>query len=224
MQPNIVEATKPSANVFWCEEVQVRWVGLWVSADDKPKPILQAKAIWNGADECAAGSEEAMGLPHERFRVTYMLEELANNDYVEALVMERKRFFGIGPNRHDAELRGRLECLTVDVNPDHVVAGEVPRRQCTIPTPDVEHPPTGPTDVAPEELRPLLASKDELPRAMLNVVFPVAVCRAFEPAHGGVQSGPAPASAERVSWNSYSCLQMAVDPPARPQSGLALRS
>jgi hypothetical protein len=150
-----------------------------------------------------------MGLVDEGGGIADMLQQLARDDYVEGFVVEWKRLFGVGPDRLDAELLSRLESFFVDVDPDDVVAGGVPRRQRAVSTPEVEHPPAGPSDVAREELRPLLAGEDEIPRASFLVVLPVAVARAFELAHGGAPA-PGRTPGDGTTGSKLSCGALAA--------------
>ncbi len=113
-----------------------------------------------------------------------MLEQLACDDDVERVVLERHSFLDVGPDRLDPETRGcLLERRAVDVDADDVVALGVVLRQRTRPAAQVEHTPPGTADEGGDHVRALVAAEDELLPAAVAVVGLIAAIEAVEPGH-----------------------------------------
>ena len=135
-----------------------------------------------------------------------MLEELACDDGVEALVLERKRVLHVRPNRLDPE-RGRLlERSGVDVQADDRVAVEEVLRQRARAAAEVEDA-LAPPDRGLEE-RNALGNEDEVALvAAFSVVLFVALA---EIGHAEPTAAPRPSDAivrRRPSSSSISGSQ-----------------
>jgi hypothetical protein len=172
------------------QELKHRRVVRRAAAKQESQPILEAKHIRDRAHERASWTEDAIRLLDECLRGGEMLEELARDDDVEALVGERQPAVGVRPHGLDAE-RGRLlERLPVDVDSDDLVAVEVRPSERARATADVEDAPTRPSDVLAEQLRPLRRGEDESAIANRGVVFPVASLEVLKRLHCRKVYGP----------------------------------
>jgi hypothetical protein len=125
-----------------------------------------------------------------------MLEQLAADHDVKALVVERERLLDVGPARLDSE-RGRLlQRVPVDVHAHDVVSGRVGTRQGAVAAPEVEHSPPRPADVPPEQRGAFRPGEDEVLGARGAVMLAVPVACLLQPAHGS-QSRRRPGSGDR---------------------------
>ena len=84
------------------------------------------------------GAQDAPDLRDERVGKLEMLEQLPRDDRVEAAVVERQRL-DVRLHRLDAERRGFLERVRVDVEADDEPLEEVPRQRARAAA-EVEHP------------------------------------------------------------------------------------
>ena len=189
MHVAILEPVEERVNVTRREHVQVSRVVFGFSPREKPKPVLEAKRVRDGRDQASAGPQDALCLGHEAFRVADVLEQLAGDDDVEALVRERKRLVGVGPLRLDSELRGLRERDTVDVHADDVVSLDIRTSQRAIAAAEIQDAPARPADVAAEELDALFTGIDEVLAACFAVVLAVPFAELLEPAHDGQRIG-----------------------------------
>src|SRR5262249_50424211 len=110
------------------------------------------------------------------------LEQLAEHDDVEALVVERERLGGVGPDRFDPELGRLCERLPVDVDPDHLVPLDVGARERTQAAAGVEPAAPG-TDPFAEDRQALRPAEDEVFGASRLVVGAVHLLDLLESAH-----------------------------------------
>src|SRR5205823_9392257 len=129
------------------------------------------------ADQRASGTQDAHRLGDERRRLAYVLEQLARDDDVEALAVERQRLLGIAPVRLDPELRRLGQRFAIDVDADDLVPVEVAPGERAVAAAEVEDAPAGPADVAAEELRPLRPGEDEVAPTGGAVVLAVALAQ-----------------------------------------------
>jgi hypothetical protein len=91
-----------------------------------------------------------------------MLEELARDDHVELGVVERELLLDVRPARRDAAAGRVRERVAVDVDPDHLVVGEIRERERAGAAAEIEDALAGPADIAPEERCALLTAVDEV--------------------------------------------------------------
>src|SRR5262245_42191631 len=85
-----VEAAEQIVQRARREHPQVRGIVLRSSPAQEPEPALDAERVRDGADEDAPRPQHAARLGDERVRELQVLEELARDDGVEALVLERE--------------------------------------------------------------------------------------------------------------------------------------
>lgn len=117
-----------------------------------------------------------MGLADQPQRLANVLEQLADHDDVERLVHERERVVEIRPERLDPKPRlGVLERLAVDVDARDLVPLRVVLREGAVAAAQVEDAPPRPADELAEERRPLRPGPDEVGRAGVPMVLPVAL-------------------------------------------------
>jgi hypothetical protein len=161
------------------EEVQMRRVVLRLSPEQEAESVLQPKAVRNRPDEPPAGTKYAPDVAEKRRRVADVLEELAGDDHVEIGGVERELLLDVCPAGRDAAARCLHEGAPVDVEPDHLVAGEVGHGERARAAAEIEDPFAGAADVLPEERRSLLTSIDEV-EAALALVLVVALTEPLE--------------------------------------------
>ncbi len=90
------EVGEQCADVRRREHVQVRRILVGLKATHEAQAVLHPERIRNRADEDATLAEDAADLRDERAREANVLEELAGDDDVEALAVERKRLVDVG--------------------------------------------------------------------------------------------------------------------------------
>ena len=112
-----------------------------------------------------------------------MLEHLARDNDVEALRVEGEGRVEIRPVRLDPELRRFHQRLAVDVDTHDVVAVQVCARERAGAAAEIEHAPSGPADVAPEEGGTLVRAEDVLRASGRLVVLAIALPGPFACAH-----------------------------------------
>ena len=142
------------------EQVQVRGVVLRRAAAEEAQAALEPERVRDGADEHAAGPEDAPRLGDERLRERQVLEQLAGDDGVEARVRERERLLDVRHHGLDAERLGLRERRAVDVEADDLVPLEEVPGQRARAAPEVEDALPAP-DRRPEE-RDALGDEDEV--------------------------------------------------------------
>src|SRR5437879_9843542 len=100
-----------------------------------------------------------------------MLEQFTGDHDVEHAVFERQRIVEVSPAGLDAELLGGGQRLAVGVDADDLVAAGVGLRERAVAATKIEHRPSRPADVAPEELDSLRAREDEAGTPLDTVVL-----------------------------------------------------
>ena len=119
-----------------------------------------------------------------------MLEQLAGDDDVEARVAEGERLVEVGPVCFDPELLRLCERFPVGIDTDDLVPGRVRVGQSAVATPEIEHAPTGTTDVAAKKLDALLTGKDEARAPLEPIVLGVALAQLLQPHAPSLARGP----------------------------------
>ena len=103
-QLDVVEVRRAASRIASRREhAQVRRVVLGRTAAEEAQPALHAERVRHGADEHAARAQHTSDLRDERVREVEVLEELAGDDGVEALV----RRTAAAPRRSPAPARSR---------------------------------------------------------------------------------------------------------------------
>jgi hypothetical protein len=131
--------------------VQVGRILFGSAAERKAQSVLQAVGVRHGPDEAASGLQDTPDLGDERVGVAHVLEQLAGDDHVEGLVVEREGLLDVRPTGLDPQLRGLGQRLAVDVEPDDLVPLEVRPGQRAVAATEIEDPPPGAPDQLPEE-------------------------------------------------------------------------
>ena len=81
-----------------------------------------------------------MSLAHNALRKANVLEQLAHDHCVEALIGKRECRLDISENRLYPELRSGCERHAIDVHTDDVIAVEKGASECPRPTTEIENP------------------------------------------------------------------------------------
>src|SRR5207253_6409238 len=93
--------------------------------------------------------------------IAQVLEQLARDDDVEAVVGQLEWLVEVGPARLDPELGRLRERLPVGVHADDLVPVRIRPREGAVAAAEVEHAAPGPAHVAPEQHLPLRPGEDE---------------------------------------------------------------
>ena len=187
----VVEAGEQPADVGGREEVEVCRVDLGVAAGEEAQPVLQPEAVGRRADEPSTRAQHATALVDQPLRLANVLEQLADRDDVERLVLEVERLVEVGPERLDPQPGlGVLQRLAVDVDARDLVPRRVVLRQRPVAAAEVEDAPARAADELAEERRPLGPGIDEVGRAGVAMVLPVALLEVFHgaPLYAGLES------------------------------------
>ena len=133
------EAAEQRADVCGPEHVQMREIPFRLQAADETKPVLHPERVRHGADENATRAKDATHLCNERAREADVLEELAGDDHVEGLAVQRQRLVDVRDDGRDPELLRLRQRGPVDVDADHLVPLQEMAGQRARAASEVEH-------------------------------------------------------------------------------------
>ena len=155
------EIGEQSADVLRREHVQVREIPLGLKPTEEAQPVLHPERVGHRADEDATRPEDAAHLGNERTREAHVLEQLARDDRIEGLAVQRERLVDVGYDRRDPELLGFGQRSLVDVDADDGIALEEVAGERARATAEIENVPTL-ADRLLKERNPL-GDEDEIP-------------------------------------------------------------
>ncbi len=139
VQLDTLEAVEQLVHRGRREHAQVCRVVLGRLPPQEPQTALNTKRVGHRAGEHAARPQDAADLRDERIGELEMLEELAGDDRIEALLVEGEPLLHVRLYRLDPERGGLLERSRVDVQADDRVALEEATRQRARAAAEVEH-------------------------------------------------------------------------------------
>jgi hypothetical protein len=133
----------------------VRGILLGWSARQKHQSVLEPVSVGDGPDEHTARLQHAGNFCDNVVWETRVLEDLAGDDDVERVVVERERLLHVGPHGRDASGFGPLQCLGIDIETNHLVSVEEVLCYRARAATEIQHTPSWAPDGLDEERKSL---------------------------------------------------------------------
>jgi len=159
---DIVERREQARDRIRGEHVKMGGVLVGPVTKQERQPTAQIEHVGDRSHEGTTRPKQATRLRDDALRETNVLEELSGDHGVETSIGKGKRCLDVGQDRLDAQLGGRIERHSIDVQPDDDVAVEEMPGNSAAPATEVENPLSRSPQSA-LEIRDPLRNEHEIP-------------------------------------------------------------
>jgi hypothetical protein len=152
LQLDTLEVRQHPLHIGRTEQVEMGGVGFRRPASEESETILQTEGVRHRACECAVHPKDAQTLRDQALGFPKVLQQLPDDDGVEALALKRERLFCVCPHRRDPESRSLFQRVPVDVHSDNIVPICVGTRERSVPATNVKYAPTRSAYIVTKEI------------------------------------------------------------------------